>query len=187
MQERRASITDPAALAALAHPVRLDVLGYLMASGPATASACARAVGDSPSNCSYHLRVLARHDLVRAVESADGRERPWEALVTGFTLDPDDQGDSATALVEASMQLDHHLAREYLRTRDTAPASWRSVDTHASYGVRVTPDEMRRITAEIDAIVRPFIAATRANAPADAAVAHVSLLAFPRAGFGSDS
>lgn len=63
MQERRVNLTDPAVVDALAHPVRLDVLGYLMSVGPATASQCARAVGDTPSNCSYHLRVLASHGL----------------------------------------------------------------------------------------------------------------------------
>jgi DNA-binding IclR family transcriptional regulator len=54
----------------------MDVLSFLMSTGPATASTCARAVGDSPSNCSYHLRVLAAHGLVEQDVSSDGRERP---------------------------------------------------------------------------------------------------------------
>ena len=86
MQERRTQLTDPAVLDALAHPVRLDVLGHLMSAGPATASQCARAVGDTPSNCSYHLRVLAAHGLVEPDGSGDGRSRPWRATVTGFTI-----------------------------------------------------------------------------------------------------
>ena len=61
MHENRPNLSDPAVIDALAHPVRLDVLGYLMSVGSATASQCARAVGDTPSNCSYHLRVLAAH------------------------------------------------------------------------------------------------------------------------------
>ena len=74
-QPHRPRITDPEALEALAHPVRLDVLGFLMSQGPATASECARAVDDTPSNCSYHLRVLAKHWLVEPAPSDDGRER----------------------------------------------------------------------------------------------------------------
>jgi DNA-binding transcriptional ArsR family regulator len=185
--ETRRTITDPAALEALAHPVRLDLLGYLMSEGPATASECARAVDDSPSNCSYHLRVLARHGLVEPASSTDGRERPWRATITGLTLDLDsddpDVAAGATAALEASLQLDYHLAREHVRHRDRVEGAWRDVDAHAQYGLRVTPEELRAIVERIDAIVRPYIAATRSDAPDDAAIANLSLLAFPRSGF----
>lgn len=188
--ENRKTITDPAALDALAHPVRLDLLSFLMSSGPATASECARAVDDSPSNCSYHLRVLAKHGLVEAAESTDGRERPWRATITGLSLDLDSEDPStaagATAALEASLQLDYQLAREHLRHRDRLPGPWRGVDAHAQYGLRVTPEELRSIVERIDAIVRPYIGATRHDAPAEAATANLSLLAFPRPGFGEE-
>src|ERR1700704_5103790 len=111
MEPNRPLVTDPAALEALALPVRLDVLNYLMSNGPATASVCARAVGDTPSNCSYHLRTLARHGLVETVSSPDGRERPWRATVTGLRtvkagLDPDTPEARGTAeLMAASIAL----------------------------------------------------------------------------------
>jgi DNA-binding transcriptional ArsR family regulator len=185
--EHRPLLTDPVVLEALAHPVRLDVLGYLMSEGPATASACARAVGDTPSNCSYHLRVLAKHGLVVADESSDGRERPWRATITGFTTDNegDEPTDSAplAAMIGASLQLDHQLAREHLRVRDRLSPQWRKVDAHLSYGLRVTPDELKSLVDQIDAVVRPFIAATRIGAPESAEIAHLSVLAFPRTPF----
>lgn len=185
--DNRRTITSSDALAALAHPIRLDLLSFLMANGPATASDCARAVDDSPSNCSYHLRVLAQHGLVEPAESADGRERPWRATVTGLDMDLDSDDPavaaSATAAVEASIQLDYHLAREHVRRRDRVEDPWREVDAHAQYGLRVTPAELRDLLEQIDAIVRPFIAATRDDAPDDAAVANLSLLAFPRPTF----
>lgn len=107
MDENRPLLTDPKALEALAHPVRLDLLTYLMSEGPATASVCARAVGDDPSNCSYHLRALARQGLVERVDSSDGRERPWRATITGFTtvssgLDPNSRQAHGTAEVMAA-------------------------------------------------------------------------------------
>ncbi len=185
--EKRARIEDPEALAALAHPVRLDVLGFLMSRGPATASQCARAVDDSPSNCSYHLRVLARYRLVEREESTDGRERPWRATVTGLSSDPDSDdpaiASGATALASAAIQLDYQLAREHLRTRDRIREPWRGVDAHANYGIRVSPEELRSIVARIDAIVRPYIAAIRDDAPNDSALATLSVLAFPRPTF----
>ena len=185
--EVRRTITDPAALDALAHPVRLDLLSFLMSHGAATASECARAVDDNPSNCSYHLRVLAKHGLVEPVESDDGRERPWRATITGLSLDLDSDDPSvvagATAMLEASIRLDYQLAREHVRHRDRIEGAWRDIDAHAQYGVKVSPDELRSIVERIDAIVRPYIAATRQDAPEDAAIANLSLLAFPRPTF----
>ncbi|PZE27288.1 ArsR family transcriptional regulator [Curtobacterium sp. MCBD17_028] len=183
--EHRPDISDPAVLDALAHPVRLDVLAYLMSAGPATASECARAVGDSPSNCSYHLRVLAAHGLVEPAHATDGRTRPWRATITGFTNDDTDPADRVglDAMLAAALQLDHQLAREHLRTRDTLPEVWRSADVHAQYGLRITPDELADVVARIDAIVRPYIAPIRDVAPDDAAHVHLTLTAFPRPGF----
>jgi DNA-binding transcriptional ArsR family regulator len=185
--DRRPLITDPDVLEALAHPVRLDLLTYLMAAGPATASVCARAVGDTPSNSSYHLRTLARHGLVEAVESADRRQRPWRATITGFEIDPNvdpdtAQGRSNAAILSASVALEQGLLRDYLANRDRASDAWRKADTTFSYTLRVAPDELRRVIAEIDALLRPLIAAGRENAPEDAELVHVNVFAFPRTG-----
>jgi DNA-binding transcriptional ArsR family regulator len=177
---RRITLSDPAVLRALAHPVRIDVLGFLMSAGPATASGCARAVGDTPSNCSYHLRVLARHGLVEPDSSADGRERPWRATITGFTVDVDAGDDGSAELAAAGLQLDHQIAREYLRTRDELPEAWRRLDAHAAYGLLINPDELRDLAERIDALVRPYLAPTRADPPPDAGHVHLSLLAVPR-------
>ena len=189
MQERRPTLSDPAVLDALAHPVRLDLLGYLAAAGPATASQCARAVGDSPSNCSYHLRVLAAHGLVEPDGSGDGRSRPWRTTLTGFAVDADDPDDpegaaGAARMIAASVELDHHLAREYLRGHDDVPQRWREVESHASYGLSLSPDELADVVQRIDDVVRPYIQATRTGAPADAEHVHLALNAFPRLSFG---
>ncbi len=187
MEHRRPVLSESAVLTALAHPVRLDVLNYLMSAGPATASVCARAVGDNPSNCSYHLRVLARHGLVEADESGDGRERPWRATVTGFSIEDEDSAlasnDSAgAALLAASLQLDQRLARDYLAGRDSAPPQWRAADAYAKYTLRATPQELSELVDQLDALIRPLIAATRDDAPPAAELVHVGLQAFPRLG-----
>jgi DNA-binding transcriptional ArsR family regulator len=187
VDERRPNLADPAVLDALAHPIRLDVLGFLMSSGPATASECARAVGDTPSNCSYHLRVLAGHGLVESVEGSDGRTRPWRATITGFTneVDPEDRA-GVDAMLAASLELDHHLAREHLRTRESLAPAWQGSDVHAQYGLMASPDELRALLDRIDDLVRPYIAPVRADAevPDDAEHVHLTLTAFPRPQFG---
>jgi len=71
---------DATTLRALAHPLRLRLLGRLRLNGPATASQLASALGENSGATSYHLRELAKHGLV--VEDAErnrGRERWWRA------------------------------------------------------------------------------------------------------------
>lgn len=174
-------------LKALAHPIRLDLLTYLMSAGPATASTCARAVGDTPSNCSYHLRTLGRHGLVAAVESADRRQRPWRATITGFSIEPNvdpesPQGRSNAAMLSASLALEQGLLRDYLASRDQVSGTWREADTTSSYTLRVTPDELKLVTAEIDGLLRPLIAGRRSDAPENAELVHCNVFAFPRTG-----
>src|SRR3954453_15722641 len=107
--EDRRHITDVRTMRALANPVRYRILGHLMEHGPQTASECAEVVGVTPSNCSYHLRELARYGLVERVEAtaADGRERPWRPTATGHRFGPGDWEVSDPATAYASRQLQH--------------------------------------------------------------------------------
>jgi hypothetical protein len=187
-KETHATISDPGAIAALTHPVRLNLLNHLMASGPATASACARAVGDTPSNCSYHLRLLAKHGWVAAGESADARERPWRALITGFSVgasndDPDSpSGRRAAALAALSLHRDQQLARDALTRLAELSPTWRRAATHNSYTLRMTAAELTELAIGLDALIRPYIAATRDDADAASTLVHLDISAFPTAG-----
>jgi DNA-binding transcriptional ArsR family regulator len=176
-REARRTLNEPEATRALAHPVRLELLNYLMSNSPATASQCARAVGDTPSNCSYHLRSLAKVGLVAADESTDARERPWRALVTGFGVEPD--GDDERTITTLMLQRDQRLAREFLARRDQISKDWRDVAGLSTYTLKMTPEELRTLTERLDALIRPFIAATRDDAPVDAEPVHLGLHAFP--------
>jgi DNA-binding transcriptional ArsR family regulator len=194
-RESRRRITEPEALEALAHPVRLDLINYLMASGPATASTCARAVRDTPSNCSYHLRVLARHGLVGEVASDDGRQRPWQALITGFDTEDDATAAATPAvarLMAVSLQRDQQIARDYLARRDEVSAIWRAADAYHTYTLRMTADELSDLGWRLDALIRPYLSATREAAPDDAELVHLGVHAFPidnplAAGNGDDT
>src|SRR5262245_60951003 len=179
-KEARRRVGEPRELAALAHPLRLDLLNHLMASGPATASECARAVGDTPSNCSYHLRVLERAGLVEAGGSADGRERPWRATVTGFGVD-DERADpgQAAAFALVTLQRDQRMTRDYMARRDQVAPAWRAVSGLATYTLRMTPEELEALGERLDALIRPYLAPTRQDAPKGSALVHVGVHAFP--------
>jgi DNA-binding transcriptional ArsR family regulator len=183
-RERRRRISDPRALRALAHPLRLELLDRLMSFGEQTAAQCAEAVGSTPSNCSYHLRALARVGLVEPGSSSDGRERPWRATSTGLEFGPADPASSpaaagaAFALHELSLSRDEELTRSAHRRHHEQPPGWRAAEAYNSYALKLTSGELSKLVAEIDRLVRPFIAMTREDVPGDAEVASLRLLAF---------
>jgi DNA-binding transcriptional ArsR family regulator len=78
-------ITDPTMLRAMAHPLRLKLLNDLVINGPSTATELAERHQESPANCSWHLRQLAKFGLIE--EAADlptkGRNRPWRWVPMG--------------------------------------------------------------------------------------------------------
>lgn len=183
-EERRVRISDPRALRALAHPLRLALLERLMAFGEQTAAQCAEAVGSTASNCSYHLRALARVGLVEPGESTDGRERPWRSTSTGLEFGPSDVETSsasaaaARAVDELTLAREEELTRQALVRHNDQPAEWRTAEANHSYALRITASELEEIVSEIDRLVRPYIGLTRGTPPDDAEVAYVRVIAF---------
>ncbi|WP_285774108.1 winged helix-turn-helix domain-containing protein [Microtetraspora sp. NBRC 13810] len=73
-------ISDPRTLKAVAHPLRVRMLGRLRTHGPATATELAREVGESSGLTSYHLRELAKYGFIEEDPGQrDARERRWRA------------------------------------------------------------------------------------------------------------
>src|SRR6202034_4268220 len=72
-------LTDPRALRAYAHPVRMKLVGLLRTEGPLTATRAAELLGESSGTCSFHLRQLAKYGLVEEDGGGTGREKPWRA------------------------------------------------------------------------------------------------------------
>src|SRR3954469_24311341 len=92
-------ITDPQAMRALAHPVRLAILERPQRHGPATATQLAPDVGATPSVTRWQLRQLASSGWVRDAEPGPARrQRRWEAVARGFRFEmPDDPDDKEGA------------------------------------------------------------------------------------------
>ncbi len=188
--ERRREITDGAVLAAMAHPLRVALLYQLNALGSRTASQCAQALGETPANCSYHLRQLAKVGLVVRDEADNGRERPWRSVYTGLDLspavdDPDPEVVTAAratrmALANAEIQEHARLARQYLRLEQRVPKEWREAATGASYSLRLTAEELAALGKALDAAIRPYIGLTRTDPPEGSQPVHLDLKAFLR-------
>src|SRR5580693_6003201 len=71
--------TDPQAIRALAHPVRMRLIQLLAHTGTLTATQASEALGESPANCAFHLRTLAKYGFIEEAGGGRGRERPWKA------------------------------------------------------------------------------------------------------------
>src|SRR6202020_2001511 len=80
-------ITDATAMRAMAHPVRIALLDMFGLRETLTATQASEALGESPANCAFHLRTLAKYGFVKEAGGGRGRERPWAlASRSGLTL-----------------------------------------------------------------------------------------------------
>jgi hypothetical protein len=70
-------ITDATAMRAMAHPVRMALLEMFGFRETVTATQASEALGESPANCAFHLRTLAKYGFVKEAGGGRGRERPW--------------------------------------------------------------------------------------------------------------
>ncbi len=138
---------DTAGLKALAHPVRLRILGLLRTHGPATATSLAARLGLNSGATSYHLRQLAQHGfIVDDPARGNGRERWWRAAhqSTRSSL-----GDGE---VEAVSAYQHAVAATYAEQQQRAlverpflPEDWQRATTLSDWVVRLTPTRAQRL------------------------------------------
>jgi DNA-binding transcriptional ArsR family regulator len=173
-------ISDPQAMRALAHPVRLAALSFLRRNGPATATMLAPEVGATPSVTSWHLRHLATFGLVTDADPdevpGDKRQRWWKAA-RGFRIEPGGGPGYQAAYEVVGRQL-LEVAREQIDTwsRDTAPRlspEWQRAASVSNTGVWLTPDELRALDEQIDQLLGPYVRRPQADRPAGAAPVRV--------------
>jgi DNA-binding transcriptional ArsR family regulator len=156
-------VTDPRAMRALAHPVRLDLLAAL-SDGPLTATQCAERVGESPQSCSYHLRTLAKHGFVEPAAAGNGKERPWRKVARGLHWSAGDDSEAARALAGTFLARDFRMVRQYLAA---PPAEWPE-PMYAQTVLRLTPAEAEKLGDEIFSLLEPYFTNVRKDAPTDA-------------------
>ncbi|MEV0784012.1 helix-turn-helix domain-containing protein [Streptomyces sp. NPDC050423] len=168
-------ITDPQAMRALAHPVRLAILDHLHRHGPATATELAPDVGATPSVTSWHLRHLAGFGLVRDSEPGpDRRRRRWEAVARGFRFeaprDPaDEEGRAAARVLSQQMFLRYAdvPARWAAEVEPELDQAWRGQAGLANTRVVVSAEELAAIEEGIERVLAPYVTRDAAERPAD--------------------
>jgi predicted ArsR family transcriptional regulator len=154
-------ITDPTAIRALAHPVRLDLLDLLVAIGPATAAQCGRVLGVTQASCSFHLRQLAKYGLVQdAGPGQDRRERRWQAADRTVTVAVTGAGDGVARQQLEGLVVEREMRAilGYAERADGEFAQWQHKAGIVSAVAVMSPDEAATVTEQWKALIEPYVA-----------------------------
>ena len=150
------NLTDPKAMRALAHPVRMALLELFGIGRTLTATQASEILGESPANCAFHLRTLAKYGFVREAGGGRGRERPWVRASRSINLDSRQEDPQAAMAAKALGQVWHERWLERIRhvfTSEAWPPGWEDA-TQSSRSVQfLTSDEAVRVAREMRAIL----------------------------------
>jgi hypothetical protein len=156
-----ARLTDPRALRAYAHPVRMALVGLLRTEGPLTATRAAELLGESSGTCSFHLRQLAKYGLVEEAGGGTGREKPWRATTTSTAWDA--TGDGTPEGAAASGLLSSVIAERYfeqlarwLEARPDEPQEWRQSAILGDRILYVTPAELEELGDRVSEVLDEY-------------------------------
>ncbi|MGH3319376.1 MAG: winged helix-turn-helix domain-containing protein [Streptosporangiaceae bacterium] len=152
-------ITDPKTMRALAHPTRLALIEALGDAGTLTATEASEIVGESPTNCAFHLRTLAKYGYVEETGEGRGRQRPWRLAHVGMRFS---SGEGDVEAATASRALGRLLEerwldrwRQYRDTQHTYPDEWQDVFGSSQSVHYVTLDEAQQLQREyMDLLLR---------------------------------
>ena len=97
--DRPLRVSDPQRIRALSHPLRLELIDIL-GEGPATATRCAAATGESVASCSFHLRMLAKYGYIEPAP-AERPGKPWQLTSSSQEIRPDANDPDSLRAVEA--------------------------------------------------------------------------------------
>jgi predicted ArsR family transcriptional regulator len=153
-----ARLTDPRALRAYAHPVRLKLVALLRTEGPLTATRAAELLGESSGTCSFHLRQLAKYGLVEEAGGGTGREKPWRARTTSTAWNAVAQTPelaAATGLVNTVIAEGYfEQLMRWLEASPDQPPEWREAAMLGDRILYVTAEELaelgRRVREMVD-------------------------------------
>jgi hypothetical protein len=175
-------LTDPRAMRAYAHPVRMALLGLLRTRGPMTATQAAERLGESSGTCSFHFRQLAKYGFVEEAGGGKGRQKPWRATAT-FTTWKSTPADADMA--DAEHHLNLVVVQRYveqitgwLANRGQDPPEWQEAFGFGDLSLPLTVDELQALRRDVEALIRPYVPRMTGDAEAPAGARRVNLVQF---------
>ncbi|KNB53915.1 winged helix-turn-helix domain-containing protein [Streptomyces caatingaensis] len=180
-------VLDARGLRALAHPVRVQVVGLLRTYGPSTATRLAGRMGVGSGVTSYHLRRLAAAGFVEEDEErGNARERWWRAAHQATWFDDKDLADAepeATAAYRASVASLHALRTQLaLGQAPSMSKAWRDRLEMSDWWLCLTPEETERLAGELRAVMARYWRPDAPDVPEGAEPVRVVMHLLPEPG-----
>jgi DNA-binding transcriptional ArsR family regulator len=152
----RLRLTSVEALRAMAHPLRMLILGSLRIDGPATSAILARRLETDSGQTSHHLRLLARAGFVTEApelgKGPRGRERWWKAG-SASTAWPDLPGEySAVGVFEDAARAAWEAMIATYRSQAWSP-EWRAAAGGGDSVIRTTPAGLAALQDELHRVI----------------------------------
>jgi len=187
-KDRVLNLTDPKAIRALAHPLRWDLLEALGQAGTLTATQASEMLGESPANCAFHLRTLAKYGFVEEAGGGRGRERPWRRTYDRMSWrtrqDNPEASHAAEALEQVWLDRSFGRARHSLTSQDSWPKTLNDALGGSTSRLYLTAEEASEIYSEIRKTLDRLCLPARERRdpkrrPADAIPIEFILLGYP--------
>jgi predicted ArsR family transcriptional regulator len=179
---RTIELTDPRAMRAYAHPVRLALIGLLRRHGPMTATQAAARLGESSGTCSFHFRQLEKYGFCEEAGGGRGREKPWRAtaMATSWRSTSDDP-----ELAEAERHLNLVVLQRYvdqitrwLADRHEGTPEWQRASGYGDVVLPLTTDELEALRRDVEGLVRPYLPRLTGDAEAPPGARRVNFIHF---------
>lgn len=159
--EQGSVVLDAKGLRALAHPVRVQLVGLLGKYGPSTATRLAERLGVNSGTASYHLRQLGAAGFVEEdTERGNARERWWRSVHrTIWFSDPEltEQEPEAALAYQQSVAAIHTLrTQQTLNGLQTMDRPWRNAFDMSDWALRLTPEETAALYEELAEVVARY-------------------------------
>jgi DNA-binding transcriptional ArsR family regulator len=158
------ALTSAKQMRALAHPLRLRILGELRVGGPRTVGALCDVFDEAPGTLSYHLGKLAEFGFVEEAPelAADRRERWWRSAHEFTEVNPAGP-DAPTAERRASAAVRHQVVDVYAATlhrvidgEEEQPRQWVQAAAFDDTVAFLTADELAEASAELRAVAEKW-------------------------------
>ena len=157
---RSIRLTDPRTMRALAHPLRLRLLGELRTHGPQSVGQLGDRLDEAPGSISYHVGKLAEFGFVEpAPELArDRRERWWRAAHQQTSWEPlemldDPEQRVAGGVLRRAVLNGYQAALEkYLEAEPTEDRDWVRGAVSSDALLHLTADELSELRADLEAL-----------------------------------
>jgi predicted transcriptional regulator len=153
-------VTDPKAMRALAHPVRLALLDLFTVNQTLTATQAGELLGESPANAAFHLRTLARYGFVEETGGGRGRQRPWRMVSQRVYLKWEQESpQAAVAAAALRRSWSEHLFQRAQRALDVSrpmPKGWEEARQATQDLTHLTAGELRELGNEVLALMSRY-------------------------------